>query len=334
MDNDVYFDISDKKNVEDLESHLNTKAKQYLSIIYNEYAQYMNEEQLSRFAQLMNLDSIVTVESDDVKYKEKNGSDAKVPLAHGSRVFEDGKIHFYPFGKFNEHVNVKTESVLMHELFHYFVRPEYVDENNNAVQVTGEYEEIRKDTSEALVDMCARDVNMKYGINQTYKSNYANNVVFFREALNNIPDKDERMKLVFNGSVQDVFNKTTIDGYNTFNEYYSNKNKNTEFHQTIKDYAVSNAPGMEEKAEKEMLNVAANCESKDKALSTIGNMWREIKGEQVRTHDKNVVRMRVPQNQDGGNNQNSGSINPFLLSLITGFVMGIVSVLAYIFISG
>lgn len=319
----------------DLEVNLNNKAREFLPIIYTEYSKYMNKEQMDMLKQLINSEKIVVVEENDKTYQLQNGEKMK-GLAHGGRVFEDNKIHFYPFNLIDKsNLKEKTEGLLMHELFHFFVRPEFRDENNNVVAAVGEFEQIRHDTSEALVDMCARDVNMKYGINQGYSSNYANNVIFFREALNNIENKDERMNLVFNGNVSDIFNKTTKEGYNTYNEYYNNKYMNTEFHQIINDYATNNALGKEEGAKRSMLNIAANCESKEKALVTIDNRWKNLLGGQVKTQEKNAVKKLVPQQQNENNNNTSsnGFVSTLVLSLLTGFAMGIVATLAYIFIN-
>ena len=51
-----------------------------------------------------------------------------VPLAHGGRVFEDNKIHFYPSVLLSTSPNLPTnelmekcDEVLLHELLHFFL---------------------------------------------------------------------------------------------------------------------------------------------------------------------------------------------------------------------
>ena len=65
----------------------------------------------------------------------------------------------------------------------------------------------------------------------------------------------------------------------------------------------------------------------------MGNMdsYEQYQNNNANTLARTDVKKRVLMPQD---KVSSGNANPFLLSLITGFAMGLVSVLAYIFISG
>ncbi len=99
----------------------------------------------------------------------------------------------------------------------------------------------------------------------------------------------------------------------------------------IKDYMMRKA---KEKAMKE-----ANKESQDMMYNQgfmgpeMGNMspYGQYQNDNSNTLARKDVKKRVLIPQD---KVSSGNANPFLLSLITGFAMGLVSVLAYIFISG
>ena len=214
----------------DLQEQLNFLSIKYLKLIFIEYSQYFNQNQLQLFQQLIQSNCIV-VEDNDINYKNNQGEDYKnTPLAHGGRVFGDNKIHIYPFILENQseaNIISSCEQILIHELMHYFIRPEYMEINDERLK------SVNSDITEALVDMYARDIQVKYGLNPNYNSNYANNVIFIREALNNIPEENKKMNLVFNGSVKEILNQTSTNNYNSTNEYINTTNKETPFNKTV-----------------------------------------------------------------------------------------------------
>ena len=99
-----------------LQKQLNEDAKKYLSIIEAEYGKYMSEQQIMYLQKLKNMDPLIIVELNTEAYEnnqfeeidsdvgltseqkqfEKESLLRNMPLAHGARVYNDDKIHFYP----------------------------------------------------------------------------------------------------------------------------------------------------------------------------------------------------------------------------------------------
>ena len=75
-----------------------------------------------------------------------------------------------------------------------------------------------------------------------------------------------------------------------------------------------------------------NYSIQSQALFETNNMSKNADDEHSKELNKNVIRKLVPQSQDV-NNQSNGFVSTLVLSLLTGFTMGIVATLAYIFIN-
>lgn len=219
-----------------MEKHLNNLAKKYLEMIKKDYHQYMSENQKQYLEKLLLLDTIVKVEETDTSYlnnqlaaidsdktassefKKLTKSKVKTPIAHGGRVFEDDIIHFYPFTVkgTNEEKLKKCEDVLTHELFHYFIRPQYIPITNKGLSGINTY------ISEGLVDMCARSFLQKNNLHPEYKSDYSENVMLVNDVMETIP-VEERVELAFKYNIEDIIkdkrfklvaeSKKTIDAF-------------------------------------------------------------------------------------------------------------------------
>ena len=183
---DVLPDIKDLKVSFDnvaIQDFLLENARKYLEIIKNEYGTFMSSEQIQFLNQLL-MSNCVEVNLNGKDYllnqaNEINDSPnitsfekleelrkLNVPLAHGGRVFADNKIHFYPSVLLAANPNLSTaelkqkcDEVLIHELLHFFIRPESLDITNMP-----ELKGINNFTTEGLVDMCAEifNKNMDY----------------------------------------------------------------------------------------------------------------------------------------------------------------------------
>ncbi len=366
----------DKNSV--IENILLSNSRGYLDIIKNEYGPYMSEEKLS-FLEKLKESNIIKVESNGKEYiknqireilndvnlsdeeKQKKTSDLEVPLAHGGRVFDDDVIHFYPYDKLKDSSQMTTEQlaykcnmVLIHELLHYFIRPNDMDVSNNP-SLKG----INSFTSEGLVDMCARDIHTKYGLIPDYESDYSSNVLFTREALGNVGTRDEQMNLVFNGSISDFYQRTTTEDYNSINEAVDAKNNNTSFDRALFGIAKIGegvSPYSAEQIYRGNKNISANYPSKDAALnditqqicvaypasaesvnSVISTYTSESKSNIKQKNDTMVKTLKLSNNNNsdgnGNNNSSNGFMNVMILSLLVGFFEGIVFVLTYIFLA-
>lgn len=212
-----------------IEEYLEIKGKEYLNLIKNTYSSFMSQDQIDFLDKLSNSKLVKVEENGDRLREVWQNENVDIPLAHGGRTFDDNIIHFYPIDyleKMKEKdkkdiiINEDTmvdffsklcEKVLIHELLHFFIRPKYLKDSS--------LEKINSYTTEGLVDMITRDIQIKNNINLDYNSDYAPNVIFFRKILNNIPSYEDKMKLVFQGSVEQIFSETnsTIEEINNIN---------------------------------------------------------------------------------------------------------------------
>lgn len=273
-----------------IQNYLQETAKKYLTIIKNEYGSFMSPEQMQFLGQLLTTDC-VTVDIDGKEYllnqtNEINNAPnmtpfeklqelrkLSIPLAHGGRVFGDNKIHFYPSVLLSKNPNLSTDElkqkcdeVLIHELLHFFIRPESLDITNMP-----ELKGINNFTTEGLVDMCARDIQQKYGLFPNYNSEYGSNVIFVREALSNIPSLSERMQLVFNGSIEQIYQQTSTQTYNSQQQFISARDKQTKYDEVIANISRICYPEKKqtESCQRFLYNFSANFKSKNESIEAI-----------------------------------------------------------------
>lgn len=269
------------EKVGNLQSYLNSKVPEYLGLIYQEYGSYMNQEQIAFLKKLMTTENVV-VETNGKKYlenqiqeieqsqeltlqeKEKLKNKLTIPLAHGGKVFKDQKIHFYPFIlKEQSDLEKKCEGILIHELFHFFINPKYMNVSNNET-----LSNMNSYVIEGLVDMCTRDLMRKNNILHEYTSDYGSNVIFIRTFLQNIPSYEERMSLVFQGNIQKIIERTS-NKEEFYQKFMDAKNKNTSFDSLIKELAIVCDENHIESGVRFLNNISANAKNKEEALQTI-----------------------------------------------------------------
>lgn len=284
-----------------IQNYLQEAAKKYLTIIKSEYGTFMSPEQIQFLGQLLTSDCIkvdlngkeylanqtTDINNSNMTASEKDQEIEKlsIPLAHGGRVFDDNKIHFYPSvllaknpNSSTDELKQKCEEVLIHELLHFFIRPQSLD-TTNTPQLKG----INSFTTEGLVDMCARDIQQKYDLFPNYNSGYSSNVIFLREALSNIPNLSDRMQLVFNGSVDQIYLQTSSQEYNSYQNFISAREKQTEFDQVIMNVSRICYPEQKrtESCRRFLYNFAANFKSKNEALEAIEKQSQQQFGDKI-----------------------------------------------------
>lgn len=304
---DLTDNLSTSKSEQNtFQESLDMKAHYYLNLIFENYGQFFNKNQLEQLKELQK-NQIIVVEKDDIRYKSVNGATAKVPIAHGARVYNDNMIHFYPFTVREENQKRLCEETLIHELLHYFIRPEYL--NQEVIKEGNSF------ITEGLVDMCARDIQTKYQLYPNYNSNYGPNVLYVREALSNIPNKEDKMKLVFQGSIKDFYEKTSTREYNSVENMLASKRKTTPFDQHLSDITnlMSNDENRKESYKRFLYNYASNFESKGKAMNSIEKELQN-RGIQVKqeTHELTDSKKLVLKSK-----KNQGLIDSLLLSFLT-----------------
>ena len=305
---DALSDVRDTESFSDistLEKFLQENAKKYLEIIKMEYGKFMSPEQ-NQFLQNLLTTDCVKVDLNGKEYirNQENSinnsttmtpfqklqalREITVPLAHGGRVFQDDKIHFYPSMLLTKNPNMtmeqlkqKCDEVLMHELLHFFIRPEGID-----VEKYSDLKGIDTFTTEGLVDMCTRDIQLKYHLHPNYNSEYGSNVIFIREALANIPDESERMKLIFNGSVGQIYQQTTTETYDTFENFTQARDKKTTYDAFITNISKIWYPEHVPDSQRFLYDFSANYKSKDEALEAIVNLGQQLFPEKAEMSEK------------------------------------------------
>ena len=287
-----------------LKKYLLDKAGSYLKIIKEEYGQYMSVEQKELYNSLFTYDCIEVDMSDEKYLDNQKNSNLETPLAHGGRVFGDNKIHFYPCAVLSKNSNLsydevqqRCEEVLIHELMHFFIRPDNLDISDN-LNLT----DINRYTTEGLVDMCARDICQKYGLFPNYKYDNSEYVVFMREALSNIDNVDERMWLVFNGSIEEIYNKTTTFDYDSREKFISVRDKKSNFDLMVTNLSSICFANRLESGKRAIYNYCANLKNKEEIISGLEQM-RQMSPDKQDLISQAIDSYKVSENISVENNE-------------------------------
>lgn len=284
--------IYSPEEIMQLQSNLKTNAQKYLQIVLQEYGTYIGVNPAEIISQdilkiELNGQHLLDTHMQEIKsdsslsefQKLKEINDLSMPLAHGGRTLDDKTIHIYPSflltGKEKlsiDQVQKKCDEIVLHEMLHFFIRPEY-----------NENKEISAFVTEGLVDMCTRDIQKKYGINAEYTSNYTDNVVFLREALGNINNPTFKNQMIFKGSVDQVLSMTSTSTFDSKKEaekivaFQKEKDKEKkkeltpDFRKQVREFATK-FPDHHDSIERRMMEVSANCSSKKEALTVVENI--------------------------------------------------------------
>ena len=237
---------------QELKTFLDNNKRDYLELIYNDYNEYLTNDKKKEIVESKDKDIISIDDNFDRLRAVWNEEEVKNATVHGPHVFNDGKIHFYP-EHFKSLESEYLKGILMHELLHFTIAPEKINIADKTKQ-----EEIQKFTTEGLVDMVARDLITKYNLTDSYSSNYGKNVIFFREALGNIKDEKERYKLIFNGSIKDIYSKTSTPNFNSLFEAREVKNNKAWFQNEISTLSAKLMHGTIPKLEQKLIEELAN----------------------------------------------------------------------------
>ena len=262
-----------------LTSILNDRAKEYLDIIKSMYGKDMSEKQLEYLHELQE-NNCVIVDADTTEYKNNqlaNGTTLdgnNMPLAHGGRVFNDDKIHFYLSTMLSRNPNISFnditrtfDSLLTHELLHFFIRPKA---NELKSEVVSNF------ITEGLVDMVARDINQQTGKLANYQSNYGPNVIFVRRALANVPEI-ERGQLLFNADIETFLKRTSSEKFNSQKELQKAMTMTTNYDALLSKIVNaygSYLPANERESKqnsglRQLYNLSANATNLDLAIAQI-----------------------------------------------------------------
>lgn len=213
-------------NYEKMQQSINEYGQYILNCIKNQYGFSMTPDQLKNLDDLLDTEFIVIEKptKEDVEFFSKQAgitnpkyySSEYIPSAHGGRTKEDNKIHIYPYTKSfsdckNEEEILKLciDNIIIHEIFHYFIRPNLNDESDTIKDEFGHF------ITEGLVQHYAEEFAKKYRLGNP-KSNYGKNVEFVKQLIALFPDnlsqaqidkiifsynQDELLKIAKNGDL-------------------------------------------------------------------------------------------------------------------------------------
>ena len=185
-------------NYEKIQQSINEYGNYILNCIKNQYSSSLTQGQLQNIDSLLNTNFIVIERptKEDIAFFSKqagmtnpeNYSSEYIPSAHGGRTKEDNKIHIYPYTKSfsdcksdEEIIQSCIDNIVVHEIFHYFIRPNLFNESNKIKDEFGHF------ITEGLVQHYAEEFAKKYRLGNP-KSNYGKNVEFVKQLIASFPN--------------------------------------------------------------------------------------------------------------------------------------------------
>lgn len=185
-------------NYEKIQQSINEYGQYILNCIKNQYSSSLTQEQLQNIENLLSTEFIVIEKptKEDIEFFSKQDgitnpedySAEYIPSAHGGRAKGDNKIHIYPYTKSfsdckndEEIIQSCIDSIIVHEIFHYFIRPNLSNESETIKDEFGHF------ITEGLVQHYAEEFAKKYRLGNP-KSNYGKNVEFVKQLIASFPD--------------------------------------------------------------------------------------------------------------------------------------------------
>lgn len=260
---------------EKIEKYLNKYGKSILEQIKNDYEHVLSNSQKDYLTQLLNAPTFIKVNKptlEDIGFfskqegieKEEDFSQDYVPSAHGGRTKQDDKIHIYPYAKAfekcknsDEIINVCVNDMIVHEIFHYFIRPEAKEEK-----------EFQHFITEGLVQDHAEKFAQKHNL-QMPKSNYNENVTAAQKIYAGLPaewSEEQKERLVFQGSVEELITNSQ-EGKNVLHQYKENKKFKDDISSLIQESTSS--LGMSENQTKKFISYYKRISNKSEVVSNL-----------------------------------------------------------------
>ena len=219
---------------EKIQQSINEYGKYILNCIKNQYSSSLTGEQLKNIEELLNTQFIIIEKpsNEDIEFFSKqvgitNPEEYSVdyiPSAHGGRAKGDNKIHIYPYTKAfetcktdDEIVKTCIENIVVHEIFHYFIRPNLSNENESMKDKFGHF------ITEGLVQYYTEEFAKKNRLGNP-KSNYDKNVEFAKKLISSFPKnmtQTETDRVVFTYN-QDQLLKLSQNGKELYDSYIEN----------------------------------------------------------------------------------------------------------------
>ncbi len=218
-------------NYDKMQKTINEYGKYILSCIKSEFGVSLTSQQMQTLEYLLNTEFII-IESPsnaDIEFFSKQEgienpdkySIDYVPSAHGGRTKSDNKIHIYPYAKAfsdcktdDEIIKLCVDSIVVHEIFHYFIRPNLSLESDTIKNEFGHF------LTEGLVQYYTEVFMEKHGLGRP-KSNYGKNVEFAKNLISFFPpdlSQTQIDRIVFTYSLDELL-KISQKGKELYQKY-------------------------------------------------------------------------------------------------------------------
>lgn len=218
-------------NYEKIQQSINEYGQYILNSIKNQYSFSLTPKQLQNIDKLLNSTFIVIERptKEDIEFFSKQAgiinsedySSEYIPSAHGGRTKDDNKIHIYPYTKSfsncksnEEIIQSCIDSIVIHEIFHYFIRPNLFNDNENIKDEFGHF------LTEGLVQYYTEEFAKKYRLGNP-KSNYGKNVAFVKQLIESFPNELTQAqidRIIFTCNQEELLNIAKI-GNEMYKEY-------------------------------------------------------------------------------------------------------------------
>ncbi len=292
-------------NYEQIQKSVNEYGKYILTCIKNEFAPSLTKEQLQNIEKLLNTEFIIIEKptEDNIEFFSKqagitnpNDYDAiYIPSAHGGRTKNDNKIHIYPFTKSfsdcksNEEI-IKSclDSIIVHEIFHYFIRPNLSLENETIKDEFGHF------ITEGLVEYYALEFSKKHRLG-TPKSNYNKNVEFVKQLIASLPsnlNKTQIDNIIFTYN-QDEFLSIAKNGQLMYEEYVANAEFIKIISSLITDICLYMGINKDDKKLKGIINHYKKLDNIDTIYEDLNKTIEMIFKDNIEKRDKYMFKLKT-----------------------------------------
>ena len=188
------------------------------------------------------------------------------------------------------------EGLIINQLFHYLINPSPSVKYNDA--------ELTNFITLGLVDIYAIGFMKEREIGLEYYSNYYNNVLFMKDRLSFLPDKESQDRLVFMGNIDQIIENTSNSPEGFMKEYREAKEHQTEYELLIRSIA-SHFPikDREESYFRSIMRLSVRT-GKEEAISIIKKSIMEL--------DPNNIDNRTPEEIIAFQRETIDTINSYL----------------------
>lgn len=271
-------------NYEKIQQAINECGQHILKSIKSQYNSSLTQSQLQTIDELLSTDFIVIEkpkEEDKNFFSEQDGitnsddySFDYVPSAHGGRTKDDNKIHIYPYTKSfsncindDEIIQLCIDDILVHEIFHYFIRPNLSDELDTTKIEFGHF------ITEGLVQYYAEKYAQKNKLGSP-KANYGKNVEFAKRLIDSFDSdlsQEQIDRIVFTYNQDELLN-ISKNGMQMYQEYAMEAKFKDEVSFFIRDICIHNGLSKNDKKLKGILRHYEKIEDIDTIMNELNKV--------------------------------------------------------------